>query len=261
MKNKIKRTEENDIIKNENLKRVKKSKIDNNNIRNKEDKVIKSDNLNKINEKSKAGTSIIISKSCSNLKNVLLTVKTRKDFREWLTKNHDIEPECWIIINRKKPKKENLKSESIVLYLDAVEEALCFGWIDSTLKSVEGIGCLQRFSPRRKISSWTELNKERCRRLEKLGLMTSSGRDVLPDMTEKGFIISNDILKKLKKNPETWKNFQNFPPLYQRVRIDNIQKIKNNNKLYESRLKKFIENTEKNIIFGNWNDYGRLINY
>ena len=62
-------------------------------------------------------------------------------------------------------------------YLDAVEEALCFGWIDSTVKTIDGV-TLQRFGKRVKNSQWTELNKERCRRLEALGLMTDSGRAV-----------------------------------------------------------------------------------
>ena len=69
-------------------------------------------------------------------------------------------------------------------YLDAVEEALCFGWIDSTTKKLSDIVTAQQFAKRRKNSNWTELNKKRCRRLEKLGLMTDSGRATLPDMSE-----------------------------------------------------------------------------
>lgn len=82
---------------------------------------------------------------------------------------------------------------------------------------------VQRLTPRRKKSLWSELNKERCRRMERLGRMTDAGRAVLPDMSEKGFIIDKDILNALQADAEVWANFQSFPPLYQRVRIDTIQ--------------------------------------
>ncbi|WP_305257536.1 YdeI family protein, partial [uncultured Duncaniella sp.] len=119
-------------------------------------------------------------------------------------------------------------------YLDAVEEALCFGWIDSTLKCVNGVA-LQRFGPRRNSGCWTELNKERCRRLESLGMMTDSGRKVCPDL-DKEFVIDRDILDAFMANPVAWSNFRSFHPLYQRVRIDNIQRKKTSRELFESRL-------------------------
>ncbi len=107
----------------------------------------------------------------------ILPINCRADFRRWLYENHDKEAECWLAVKRgKTPPSDAL------WYLDAVEEALCFGWIDSTVKNVDGMA-LQRFSRRSKKSTWTELNKERCRRLEAIGLMTDSGRDVCPDLS------------------------------------------------------------------------------
>ena len=70
----------------------------------------------------------------------------------------------------------------ILPYLDVVEEALCFGWIDSTLKRLPDGRLAQRLSPRRKKSHWTQLNIERCMDLERRGLMTQSGRDALPQI-------------------------------------------------------------------------------
>lgn len=67
----------------------------------------------------------------------------------------------------------------VLPYLDVVEEALCFGWIDSTLKKLPDGRLAQRLSPRRKNSHWTELNKQRCQELEVRGLMTRAGRDAL----------------------------------------------------------------------------------
>lgn len=104
--------------------------------------------------------------------------------------------------------------------LDTVKEALCFGWIDTTVKNIDGI-TMQKLTPRKKNSPWSELNKERCRRLERLGLMTDAGRAVLPDMEK--FDIDGKILEALQADKETWKNFQAFPELYKRVRVDTIQ--------------------------------------
>ncbi|MDE7387090.1 MAG: YdeI/OmpD-associated family protein, partial [Muribaculaceae bacterium] len=149
----------------------------------------------------------------------ILDIHTRQDFRTWLEQNSAAAKECWVAVKRGKTPPDNA-----LWYLDAVEEALCFGWIDSTLKNVDGVA-LQRFGPRSKNGRWTELNKERCRRLEKLGLMTDRGRDACPDLDAE-FVIIPEIIEAFEANPEAWLNFKSFPSLYQRVRIDNIQRNK-----------------------------------
>lgn len=186
----------------------------------------------------------------------LLNVKNRDEFRLWLIKNHKTATECWVVVKRGRPQNDNT-----FWYVDAVEEALCFGWIDSTVKRLDNGITAQRFAPRRKNSLWSELNKERCRRMEKAGRMTDSGRAVLPDMSPSGFVIDNDILKLLQADETVWHNFLNFPPLYRRIRIDTIQIKKKQPELFNSRLKKFIELTKRNMMFGEWNDNGRLLDY
>ncbi len=94
--------------------------------------------------------------------------------------------------------------------------------------------------------------------MERLGLMTDAGRTVLPNMSPNGFIIDKDILQRLKSDPVVWNNFCHFPDLYRRIRIDTIQIKKNQPELFESRLNKFIENTRKGLLYGEWNDNGRL---
>lgn len=185
------------------------------------------------------------------LKNIL-NVKNRYEFRDWLKNNHDKEQECWIFCKRGKP-----VDDIHFWYLDAVEEALCFGWIDSIIKKVDG-RMVQRFTPR-KSDRWSELNKERCRRLEKLGWMTDAGRRVLPDMSVDSFVIDQDILEALKKDEVIWNHFNSFPPLYQRVCINTIAITKKNKELFQSRLEKFLQNTAEGKLYGDWNDYGRLI--
>ena len=78
--------------------------------------------------------------------------------------------------------------------IDAVEEAMCFGWIDSTTKKMDNGITAQRLAPRRKGSLWSELNKERCRRMERLERMTDAGRAVLPDMSESRAFVSIGLL-------------------------------------------------------------------
>ena len=187
------------------------------------------------------------------LKN-LIDVKSRQELREWLKENYKSEPECWVVVKRGRP-----KDDGTFWYIDAVEEAMCFGWIDSTTKKISEEVTAQKLAPRKPKSLWSELNKERCRRMERLGLMTDAGRAVLPDMTETGFVIDDEILKALRSDPVVWENFNKFPALYQRVRIDTIQIKKKQPELFASRLEKFITNTKEGIMYGEWNDNGRLL--
>lgn len=185
----------------------------------------------------------------------VLQVKNRNEFRQWLTLYSSKERECWI-----KVKRGNPVDPDVFYYLDAVEEALCFGWIDSTYGVIDGVR-MQRFTPRRKNSSWTELNKERVRRLQKLNLMTDAGMAVLPAMGPRSFKIDPDIEAALKQ-ARAWSRFKAFPPLYQRVRAGNAAFYKNRNQtMYEQMLSHLIEETKKGRMFGEWNDYGRLLEY
>ena len=104
----------------------------------------------------------------------LLEFTDRAQLREWLMAHHATEKECWVTMYRTKvPRTDSIP------YLHVVEEALCFGWIDSTLKRLPDGRNAQRLSPRRKNSHWTELNKQRCADLEQRGLMTDAGRAAL----------------------------------------------------------------------------------
>lgn len=184
------------------------------------------------------------------MKNIL-DIKNREKFREWLSLNSKNEKECWLNVLRIKPDGKTLT------YLDAVEEALCFGWIDSVFKNIDGVN-YQRFSPRKKNSVWTELNKERARRLIKLGLMTNQGKKVMPKMRYKEDAIIVNQLKKAR----VYKKFKSFPPLYQRIRMYNVAFFRRKDKvMYETSLSNLIQQTKNNKMYGEWNDYGRLLNY
>ena len=105
----------------------------------------------------------------------LLCFKNRSELRQWLVENQSSARECWVVSYRKRrPEWDAL------LYQEIVEEALCFGWIDSTCKKLPDGRLVQRLSPRSKRSHWTELNKQRCYDLERRGLMTPAGLAAIP---------------------------------------------------------------------------------
>ena len=111
----------------------------------------------------------------------LLETDDRTVLRSWMEKNHQKEREVWVATYRgRQPMAGALP------YVEVVEEALCFGWIDSTCKRLPDGRLAQRLSPRRKNSHWTERNQERCRELEQRGLMTEAGRKTLIQANNKG---------------------------------------------------------------------------
>jgi len=103
-----------------------------------------------------------------------LYVTNRDDFRKWLERNHKTRKEIWLIQYKKATKKPSID------YVEAVEEALCFGWIDGLEKGMDAERYALRFSPRRPKSNWTETNKDRARRLIAEGKMTDAGLATLP---------------------------------------------------------------------------------
>src|SRR5512139_75173 len=107
-----------------------------------------------------------------------LHVTTRKDWRLWLARHHNTETEIWLVY----PRKETGKPR--IAYNDAVEEALCFGWIDSLVKTLDKQRLVQRFSPRKPNSDYSPANKERLRKLIKQRKVIKEVRETLGDLSE-----------------------------------------------------------------------------
>ena len=143
-----------------------------------------------------------------------LYVTNRVEWRNWLEKYHEKEKEIWLIFFKKSSEKPRLP------YNDAVEEALCFGWIDSIVKPIDEKSFAQRFTPRRKGSSFSELNKERLRLMQKAGKIVKAGHESFKEIKQEihskklRLKISPKILKELKNDKNSWKNFQKFPANY-----------------------------------------------
>jgi uncharacterized protein YdeI (YjbR/CyaY-like superfamily) len=175
----------------------------------------------------------------------------RADWRSWLAANNQTATEVWLI-------SDDRPGQRTVSYLDSVEEAICFGWIDGIAKRISDSEIGQRFTPRRPRSNWTELNKERARRLIKLGLMTPAGERKLPDLSQR-FEIANDILEAIHADADAKSNFDRFPDLYIRVRLGYIEEMRKRPEEFSRRLQTFLQRTASGKMFGNWNDDGRLL--
>lgn len=140
--------------------------------------------------------------------------KNRREWRRWLEKNHRSKDEIWLTIYKKHAGKPS------VPYTDAVEEALCFGWIDGQMKSLDKEKYIQRFTPRKYSSNWSVTNIDRVKKMIKEGRMTTWGRKVYEEgmkaniiiPSSKNFSIPSDLKKALVGNKKAWSNFQNFAP-------------------------------------------------
>jgi uncharacterized protein YdeI (YjbR/CyaY-like superfamily) len=183
---------------------------------------------------------------------ITTTVKPtdRSAWRAWLEVHHGTVAEIWLLLDAR-------TGESTLSYLDAVEEAICFGWIDGVQKRFAPHELAQRFTPRKRRSHWTELNKARARRLIQLGQMTAAGQALLPDLNTRPAVAA-DIAAALKAEPGAWSNFLAFPDLYRAVRIGYIEEMRKTPREFERRLGNFVKRTSANQMFGNWNDGGRL---
>jgi len=173
-----------------------------------------------------------------------LYVITRSDWRDWLKKNHKTEKEIWLVFYNVASGKKRLP------YDQAVEEALCFGWIDSTLKKNNKDSHVQRFTPRNPKSSYSQLNKERLEILLRQKKVIASVRKTLGDLENEKYIFPIDIIDEIKKNKEAWKNYQNFSEAYKRIRISFIDGGRRRPEVFNLRLNYFIKMTERNKQYG-----------
>ncbi|OFW32773.1 MAG: hypothetical protein A2074_04585 [Candidatus Aquicultor primus] len=174
----------------------------------------------------------------------LLYVTNQDEWRNWLEKHYKSEREVWLVYYKKHTGKPRIP------YNDAVEEALCFGWIDSTVKGIDGDKYAQRFSVRNPKTAYSQANKERLRNLIKQGKVVGEVLATLGNLAEEQFEIPSDILEAIKANEKAWENFQGLSEPYIRVRIAFIDAARKRPEEFKKRLRYFIEMTEKNKQFG-----------
>ena len=178
-----------------------------------------------------------------SLGNTLL-VTGRKEWRHWLKKNYNKEKEIWLIYPSKSSKKKRIE------YNDAVEEALCFGWIDSNVKKVDELSHAQRFTPRKPKSKYSQANIERLRKLSEEEKLLPEVNSAVEKIISQRFVFPKDILDIIKSDPTAWKNYKKFSEPYKRIRIAFIEGARKRPAEFEKRLSYFIRMTEQNKMFG-----------
>ena len=185
----------------------------------------------------------------------LLDIHTREELYRWYQENHHKVSDFWLRVNRAAE-----DCPGVVRYIDAVEVALCFGWIDSTMKRIDDGKPVQHFTPRRKRSNWCERNLIRCRRLVKTGEMTPAGLAVAPDLDPSIFVYEDWVLDAIKADEKAWAGYNSFPETYRRIRVDFIQHYRQTNREKEAQkaLQKFVQSCHDAKMFPGWDDFGRL---
>ena len=173
-----------------------------------------------------------------------LYVVKRSDWRKWLREHYKTRKEIWLVYYKAGSGKPRIE------YNDAVEEALCFGWIDSIVRSIDEQRFAQRFSPRKPGSKYSPANKERLRNLLKKKKVIKEVRETLGDLDEEKFVIPEDILAEIQANEQAWKHFQKFSDPYKRIRIGFIEGARKRPAEFRKRLAYFIRMTEQNKQFG-----------
>lgn len=168
----------------------------------------------------------------------------RPEWRRWLAANHDQASEVWLVSFRKSTGRPSLD------YADAVEEALCFGWIDSTRKSLDEERWAQRYTPRRDGAPYSQAN------LERLAVLARDGR-VLPSVLEEvgkvrpeEYQIPDDILQALRENPRAWDHWLRFSPAYRRIRAAYVDTARARGEEFQRRLANLVRKTEQGRQFG-----------
>ena len=169
----------------------------------------------------------------------------RNIWRKWLAEHFESETEIWFVF----PMKES--GDKALSYNDVVEEALCFGWIDSTIKHIDPTHRAQRFTPRKKGSQYSRPNIERLIWLDEQGLIHQNVRDDVLPIICAPYVFPSDILDAIKADALVWENYKKLSEPYKRIRIAYIDAARKRPDEFKKRLESFIKKTrEGKLIVG-----------
>ena len=175
----------------------------------------------------------------------ILYASERDICRKWLAEHFETESEIWFVF----PMKES--GDNALSYNDAVEEALCFGWIDSTIKHIDPTHRAQRFTPRKKGSPYSRPNIERLIWLDEQGLIHPKVRDDVLPIIRAPYIFPSDILDTIKADTLAWENYKKLSEPYKRIRVAYIDAARKRPIEFKKRLESFIKKTrEGKLIVG-----------
>ena len=176
----------------------------------------------------------------------------RQQWRAWLEEHFETEKEVWFVFPTK------ASGEPALSYNDAVEEALCFGWIDSTAGTLDEKHGVRHFTPRKDFSYYSRPNIERLIWLEERGMLHPKVRADVLDLIRTPYEFPADILDALRSDAAAWENYQRFTEPYRRIRVAYIDAARSRPAEFQKRLDNFIAKTRKNqLIVG----YGGIEKY
>lgn len=161
----------------------------------------------------------------------------RNEWRKWLSEHFETESEIWLVF----PSKDS--GEKSILYNDAVEEALCFGWIDSTTGHLDDKHGIRRFTPRKDFSYYSRPNIERLIWLDKQKMINPKVRPTVAHLIEEEYIFPEDIIEAIKADERAWENYQNFTESYKRIRVAYIDAARKRPEEFQKRLNSFLSKT------------------
>lgn len=176
---------------------------------------------------------------------------SREEWRKWLTENFESAEGVWFVFPTKGA------GEKGILYNDAVEEALCFEWIDSTVRVLDPMHKIQHFTPRRPGSPYSQANLERLRWLSDNKMIHPKFEDKIRKVLSVPFVFPDDIIGRLKEDKEVWENYLAFPDGYKRIRVGYIAAARNRPLEFEKRLTHFISVTKENKTITGFGGIGK----
>ena len=172
----------------------------------------------------------------------ILYCTNRQEWRQWLVANFESAREVWFVFPTK------ASGEVGVAYNDAVEEALCFGWIDGVAGTLDPLHQLRRFTPRRKGSPYSRPNIERLIWLNEQGLLHPSVRTSVADLISQPFQFPADIIATLQQDQKVWEHYCTFSEPYKRIRVAYIDAARKRPAEFRRRLENFIAKTRQNRL-------------
>lgn len=182
----------------------------------------------------------------------IFATDNRSEWRAWLQANFETAREIWFVF----PLRE--AGEASLSYNDAVEEALCFGWIDSTNRKLDQLRCIRRFTPRKLGSPYSQPNIERLIWLDQRGLLHPEVREQVLPVIRAPFVFPEDILAALKEDETVWANYQRFSEPYKRIRVAYIDAARKRPEEFQKRLRSFLDRTRQGKLI---RGYGGIEKY
>lgn len=173
-----------------------------------------------------------------------LYVSDRNAWRQWLLENYQTATEIWLITYKKHTGKPSIP------YNQAVEQALCFGWIDSIRKRVDDERLAQRFTPRKTNSAYSQTNLERLRRMSAQQKIMPDVLPTVQDALAVPFQPPEDVLAELRADPVAWTNFHRYSESYQRIRLAFIDSARKRPEEFDKRLNNFLKKTAQDKQYG-----------